>query len=551
MKNSERSTATDVAWQAHDKDTQRTRGAPRPGNAPLRAMTQRQDPRGGAATFVLLCGVFMTTADNSIVNVAVPSLRADLGASDGQIQFVVAGYILAFAALLVTAARLGDLYGYRRLFLLGLATFTATSFACGMAPSVELLIAARVGQGVGAALLVPQVLTAIQTTFRGERRARAIGFYSMALAGGAAAGQIVGGALASADLFGLQWRPVFLINVPLGILLLAIGRTVLPPTQPARSGQRLDLAGVGAMSLAISLALVPLIMGREAGWPWWAWATLGASLPVGAAFVALERRMAKGGGSPLIDLRTVSRPVIAFGLMAQAGAAATYSALLFVIALHLQEALGRSALYSGTVLLAWVIGFAAAGPTVVHVVRLSGAWTAPAGLGLLSASYLGMAFVGLEDVGRLGLLGLLATGGFGMGVGFTALMSHLAASVSEDEASNLSGAVTTNSELAAALGVAVFGSLYLAGTDAAASTRSPAFALTLIALAVSALIAALAASVASRAEIVAETSGVEESARPRAQRNGAVDTAGCEKTRPRLRSTSSTASCGRRVGRLA
>ena len=228
---------------------------------------------------VLLIAVFMTTADNSIVNVAVPSIRRGLDASGGELQLVVSGYVLSYGVLLVTGARLGDLLGYRQVFLGGLFCFTIASLACGLAPSVLALIGARFVQGAGAAMMVPQVLSAIQLHFAGRDRVRALGLYSAALAAGAATGQALSGLLISANVLGTTWRPIFLINVPTGIALLGAGFRRLPPDSGARDGRRLDLAGVATLSAAIILVALPLMIGREAGWPAWTWISLAMAVP--------------------------------------------------------------------------------------------------------------------------------------------------------------------------------------------------------------------------------------------------------------------------------
>lgn len=317
--------------------------------------------RKPAVLAVLLTLLFMYQADVTIVNVATPSIRSDLQASAGQLELVIGGYLLASATLLITGARLGHLRGPRRLFLLGVSVFGAASFACGLAPDPGLLIAARVLQGVGGALAFPQVLTGIQLTFdEGGERTRALGLYSLALAGGAVIGQLLGGLLISADLFGLHWRPIFLINAPIAVAVILAGLRFLPRDQPS-STSRLDLSGAATLSGAVLLIVLPLTLGRGAGWPTWSWICLATSLPLFAVFVTIERRQAERGGSPLVDLAVIRRPAIAWGLWSQALAVATYYGLLFTLALYLQGGLGESALVSGLTLLPWVVAFGVPG----------------------------------------------------------------------------------------------------------------------------------------------------------------------------------------------
>ncbi len=201
--------------------------------------------RRGAMLFVLLTGQAMATIDNSIINVAAPAIRTDIGATGALLQMIIAGYLLAYAVLLITAARLGYDYGYRRVFIAGVAVFTMASLICGLAPDAATLIGARIAQGVGAALLVPQVLSLIQRHFEGAERARIVGYYSMILALGVTLGQLLGGVIVTVDIFGLSWRPAFLINVPIGLLLLACAGSVLP----ARGAVRHRLDGVGVAVL--------------------------------------------------------------------------------------------------------------------------------------------------------------------------------------------------------------------------------------------------------------------------------------------------------------
>ncbi|NUP39409.1 MAG: MFS transporter, partial [Streptomyces sp.] len=184
---------------------------------------RRRAPGPGRLLTIVLLGQLMAVLDVFIVNVAAPALSTDLHASGAGLQLVVAGYTISYAVLLITGARLGALIGHRQAFLAGLTVFTAASLACGLAPGTGALIAFRFIQGAGAAVMLPQVLSLIQRTFTGASRARALGAYSAVLASGAAVGQVLGGALVQADLFGTGWRPVFLVNVPIGLALLVLG----------------------------------------------------------------------------------------------------------------------------------------------------------------------------------------------------------------------------------------------------------------------------------------------------------------------------------------
>ena len=458
------------------------------------ARESRQPGRNGLL-LILLGAVFMTTADNSIVNVAVPSIADGLHAGGGQLELVVSGYVLAYAVLLVTGARLGGLYGYRRVFLLGVAIFTAASLGCGLAPNPTSLIIARIVQGVGAATMVPQVLTGIRMSFDGAARTRALGYYPIALAGGAAAGQVLGGALITLNLFGISWRSVFLVNVPVGAAVLLLGAVRLPIDNDRDKG-RLDLKGVAALTATITLLVVPLMLGRDNGWPVWGWIALAASIPALALFVAIEARVANRGAQPVLQLGLFRSRTIAWGLAAQAAATVTYAALLFVLAIYLQNGLGKSALYAGTALISWVIGFGVSGPLLRRVpARLSPA-IAPAAFGLLGCALLGIAVDGLMFTPQgATLMALLGFGGLGMGGGFSALVTQLMAAVGPELTPDLSGVLSTNSEVAAALGIATFGTVYVALADGGGTPTSVvALALVVALLGGLALLAAVAAS---------------------------------------------------------
>ncbi len=312
---------------------------------------------------VLLAGIFIATMDTAIINVAAPSIRSGLGASDAEIQFVVAIYILTYALLLITGARAGDMYGYGRAFFVGTVVFTAASLACGAAPNALVLILARAVQGAGAALMVAQVLRGIQTNFSGQARTFAIGSYAMALSVGAVTGQIFGGALVYADLFGASWRPVFLVNVPLGIVIL-LAATRFLPMQRGKRTQSLDLLGVLTLSVALLLALVPLILGRDQSWPVWTWISLSLSLPALGLFVAVERRVSARGGDPLVNLHILARPPVAGALLSTSLALGTYFAMLFILALYLQEGLDKTPLFSGLILISWVAAFGISGEVI-------------------------------------------------------------------------------------------------------------------------------------------------------------------------------------------
>ncbi|HEY4457826.1 MAG TPA: MFS transporter, partial [Pseudonocardiaceae bacterium] len=386
-------------------------------------MTSRQ--RLGLLLGVLLTAQFMANIDVAIVNVAAPSIRDGLHASGGELELVVSGYTLAYALLLVTGARLGSTHGYRRLFLFGLAGFTLASLVCGIAPTAATLIGARIVQGAAGGLMVPQVFTGVQQYFTGAARAKALGAQAIVLAGGAVAGQALGGLLVSANLLGTGWRPIFLINLPIGIAALLLGLRYLPP-DAAGTRRRIDLPGVAVLSAALLLVVVPLVFGRDAGWPWWTWASLAASVPALIGFVALQRRIADRGGYPLVNLHILRGRALPWGLASQAAATGTYYTMLFTLALYLQQGLGRGPLYSGLALLPWVAAFGVAGPVLTRFPPALVPKLAPYGCLLLAVSYAAIGItVGVGQGNGALLLVLLGFGGLGLGLSYSAMMRHL------------------------------------------------------------------------------------------------------------------------------
>jgi MFS family permease len=313
--------------------------------------------------------------------------------------------------------------------VLGVTTFTAASALCGLAPTPAVLVAARVLQGAGAALMFPQTLTGIQLSFAGAERARAIGLYAIALSSGAVAGQILGGALISLDVAGTDWRAIFLVNVPIGAAVALAAARILP-ADDERATRHVDVRGVATLSAAIVLVVLPLVLGRAEGWPAWAWISLAASAPALALFVAVERRIAARGGAPLRNLAVIARPAVSWSLVALLLATGTYYALLFTLAQYLQQGLGRSPFLSGLTLVPWVAAFGAAGQLVRRLPERARPIAPSAGCALLAAAYVAISVALFGDRHGEGLLlVILAAGGLGLGVQFSALIAHLSNAV--------------------------------------------------------------------------------------------------------------------------
>jgi MFS family permease len=427
-----------------------------PGGSQARAV------RPGAVLAIVLTGQLMAVIDNSIVNVAVPSMAVGLHASGALLQLIVAGYTISYAVLLVTGARLGDILGHRRVFLGGAALFTLASLGCGLAPSAGSLVALRFIQGVGAAVMIPQVLSLIQRTFTEPgARARAMSFYAAVLSGGAVLGQVIGGLLVSADIAGSTWRPIFLVNVPVGLAVLALGR-LLPAADSGRPQRTLDLPGLLTLTPAVLAFVLPLVLGQSLGWPAWGWALLAASAVLAIALGPVERLVAGRGGQPILPRALLTAPGVATGIGAMCTLMLIFGGWLFVLTLHLQDGLGYSALRSGLTFVPAALAFALVSlnwrrvPAAAHHILIVG------GFVLNGGALLGLGLL-LRDGGTGGALTYLlaAISGGGMAAGFGPLMTRVLSRVPVAIAADASGVIVTVNQLGIVGGVATFGTLYL------------------------------------------------------------------------------------------
>jgi MFS family permease len=413
----------------------------------------------------VLAAQFMAMLDVFIVNVAAPGIGTGLHASGAELQLVIAGYTITYSVLLITGARLGARFGHGRVHLAGLALFTAASLACGLAQGATELVVFRLVQGAGSAVMIPQVLSLIQRHFTGEARARALGAYSAVLAVGAAAGQVVGGILVSADLFGTGWRPVFLVNVPVGVALLAVGSRVLPPgdkaaaREPARG---LDLPGLVLLGAAVSLFTVPLVLGQEADWPLWSWLSLAAAAILFALFGGYESRLARRGGAPLIAPRVLRHPGMGLAVFRILAVMAVNGGFLFALTLHVQGGLGYSALRAGLTFAPTAVVFGLVGLTWRNWPASWQSALTPAGFTItaLAVAGVGLALEGGDEGGAL-LYVAYAGVGVGLALAFSPTLTRALATVAPENAADASGLLATVTQLGQLTGVAVFGTLFL------------------------------------------------------------------------------------------
>lgn len=432
-------------------------------------------PREWRMLAVALSGTFMAAFDLFVVNVATDALRTGLRAGEGALGLVVSGYAFAYAAGLVTGGRLGDRYGYRRMFVTGMAAFTLASLLCGLAGSPGQLVAARLLQGLAAAVLVPQVLSLVTARFPAAHRGRATAWYSAAGGIGAVAGQLLGGLLLQADVLGLGWRAVFLVNVPVGAVAVALALRFLPPPARREPPARFDLPGAAGVTLTLGLLLAPLSLGREQGWPLWTWASLAAAVPAGALTLRGQRALHRRGGAPVLDPALLrDRPYVT-GVCAVALFQLYFGAYMFTLALLLQAGLGNGPLAAALLFLPAAVLFSAASLTSGRLTARHGR-AAPATGGVLAvaglAALVAQSAVYGERVPTVALVVTLAVISLGNGLLLPPLIGFALAGVRPEAAGAASGVVNTAQQFAASLGVALFGTLFF--TTAGPGLRSAA-----------------------------------------------------------------------------
>ncbi len=411
---------------------------------------------------VILSAAFLVALDFFVVNVAIPSIKADLHATFAQIQLVIASYGLTYAVLLISGGRLGDIYGRKRMFMLGILGFIVTSLFCGLARSPGVLIAARALQGIAGALLFPQVLSIVQVTFPGRERATAFGFFGMTIGIASFSGNVLGGLLVYANLFGLSWRPIFLINLPIGLLTLWAAARIVKESRSLKA-KRLDLGGVAIVSIALTMLLYPLIAGREAGWPLWTFASMAGSVLMLVLFVQFEKVVAARGGSPLVELSLFHDPVFVTGLFSGICFFNSAAAFFLISTIFLQNGLGYSAKDAGLTFASFAAAFlfsslssARIQPKLGSRIINLGALLMIAGLVTLlwlTAIY-GAALTGIE------LAPALLIYGTGQGFVMPTLISTILINIKGSDAGSASGVLTTVQQVSFAMGVSVIGTVF-------------------------------------------------------------------------------------------
>jgi EmrB/QacA subfamily drug resistance transporter len=439
---------------------------------------------------VILSGAFMVVLDFFIVNVAMPSMQADLRASSGALEWVAAGYGLTTAIFLITAGRVGDRVGRRRMFSLGLALFTLSSIACGVADTSEVLIVGRLFQGVGGAMLMTNLLTLIGVMFEGADRTRALSAYGMTLGLAAVSGQLIGGVLVQADIAGLGWRSCFLINVPIGVLALAAAPRLIPESRVDHAS-RIDLVGTALVTLGLTAVLLPLVEGRQHGWPTWTWVSLALAPVILGGFVHHQRRLRDRGGAPLLDLSLFRQRTFSAGLAAQLVFWCGQASFFLVLALYLQQGRGLSALDAGLVFTILAAAYLVASAIAPGLLERHGRRLLAEGALVLAAGHVLM-IVTVGDIGTGGSVAVLVPAlvliGAGMGIVIAPLVTLILSTTGPEQAGAASGVLSTIQNVGNALGVAIVGVIYFGAVH---SGLAGAFQLSLVALA--AILVAVAA----------------------------------------------------------
>ena len=423
-------------------------------------MTSTIKPQGLFLT-TLLVAAFMGQFDFFIVNVAAPAIQGALSASEAELELVVGGYAFAYASGLITGGRLGDIYGHRKMYLWGLALFAATSLLCGLAGSAGFLVFARILQGFAAAVMIPQVLAAINIVLPGERRGWAMAWYGVATGMGSIAGQILGGWFVHADLAGLGWRAIFLINVPIAALTFVAALLAVPQSRRANAPS-IDAQGAIGIAVSLALLLLPFVLGRQHGWPAWMWIGPVIGVLLLWLVIRMEDRLGERGGDPVLDTKLITVPSLARGTIASVFFMAFFASFMFRLTILLQQGEHVEPLHAGLV-------FAPSGVTFALSSLLMRGWVAQNRqrairtgamitiLGLIIAA-LGLTIDGLSTVGLI-IIAVCLTG-FGNGLVLPTLIGVALSDVPPMKAGVGSGIMTASQQFAASAGVALLGTLY-------------------------------------------------------------------------------------------
>jgi EmrB/QacA subfamily drug resistance transporter len=430
----------------------------------------------------MMVAALMDMIDVTIVNVALPTIRRDLGASGTQLEWVVSAYMLAFAATLITAGSFGDLFGRKRIFLLGVTLFGVASLVAGLAQTPGELIAARIVQGAAAAAMMPQVLATFRAIFSGKERGQAFGLYGAILGFASAIGLVLGGVLTQADLFGWSWRSVFFVNVPVALFSLVAAIRLVPETRD-HSARRPDLVGASLLTAALVAVVYPLLEGRQLGWPTWVWLLFAGGLVMLAALGLVEERRQRPQIAPLLRTRLFRIPAFTAGLAVQLAFAAGLQGFFLIFALWLQVGQHYSPLSAGLTTAAFSVGSFILAPFAVPLAQRFGRLVLASGATMLALGTVGVD-LGAHHVGTgtnpWPIVPGLVVAGAGLALLVIPLANVVLAAVPAQAAGGASGLFTTVQQLGGAIGVAAIGTAFFGYLDghsfSAAFTHSAPYA---------------------------------------------------------------------------
>jgi EmrB/QacA subfamily drug resistance transporter len=431
-------------------------------------------PHRWLVAIVMIGAATMDLIDITVVNVALPTIRQDLGASGTQLEWIVSAYMLAFAATLIIAGSFGDLLGRRRIFCAGIAVFGLASLAAGLAQTPEALIAARIVQGAAAAAMIPQLLGTFRAIFSGEERGKAFGLYGAILGFASALGLILGGVLTDADIFGWAWRSVFFINVPIAAIGLVAAIWVVPETRESRAG-RPDLLGAGLLGASIVAVAYPLLEGRSLGWPAWVWLVLAAGVAGLVALAIVEERRQHERIAPLLRPRLLRIPAFSAGLCTQLAFSAGLQGFFLIFAVWIQAGMGFSPLGAGLTAFSFSVGsFLLAGGAIPMAQRYGRLVLVCGGLLMAAgalAIVLGASHVGIGSDPWPVVPGLVIAG-IGLSLMIIPLINVVLAAVPHGVAGGAGGVFTTAQQLGGALGIAIVGSVFFSELSSHSFTAS-------------------------------------------------------------------------------
>jgi EmrB/QacA subfamily drug resistance transporter len=409
---------------------------------------------------ILLVGPFLGVIDFFIANIGIPSIKSSLHAGFSEVELIVAGYGLTYAVCLITGGRLGDIFGRKKVFIFGMAGFAATSAFCGWAGDAGTLVFGRLLQGCAAAVMFPQALSFIQVNFTGSSKRLAFSIYGAMIGFGSIVGQILGGFLIQADLFHLGWRPIFLINLPLGLITILAASVILDESK-AKNPPGVDLIGTVLLTIALFLFSLPFMEGADAGWPLWTWGAVAASIPFFFAFYRFECRHSLDGGSPLVEPRLLRDRGFVVGILVTCIYFAGHTSMILVLCLFLQLSLQLDPFHAGLLLAPFSFGFLVGSSFSGKLNGPFGRNSLHLGTAILTISLVFLSVQAAASHGQASLPFVLTCFVYGIGRGLVTapLYNTVLSGVPARDAGSAAGVASMAQQVANSIGIAVIGAI--------------------------------------------------------------------------------------------